>query len=88
MFTSGDRRAARILSQQKAEFRRREGEAIMAHFTRLREQRDATSPALDLLRDIKRLNDHLVAGAAYPLLEAAGELMPSRIADEGDGQPT
>jgi len=30
----------------------------------------------------------LVAGAAYPVLEAAGELMPSRIADEGDGQST
>ena len=43
-----------------------------------------TSP-LDLLRDIKRLNDHLVAGAAYPVLEAAGDLMPSRIADDGGG---
>jgi phosphate:Na+ symporter len=32
---------------------------------------------LDLLRDIKRLNDHLVAGAAYPVLEASGDLMPS-----------
>ena len=87
VFTTGDRRAARVLSQQKAEFRRREGEAIKAHFTRLRRQRDATAPALDLLRDIKRLNDHLVAGAAYPVLEAAGELMPSRIADDGYGHP-
>ena len=87
VFTTGDRRAARVLSQQKAEFRRREGEAIKAHFTRLRRQRDPTAPALDLLRDIKRLNDHLVAGAAYPVLEAAGELMPSRIADDGDGHP-
>ena len=87
VFTTGDRRAARVLSQQKAEFRRREGEAIKAHFARLRQQREATAPALDLLRDIKRLNDHLVAGAAYPVLEAAGELMPSRIADDGDGQP-
>jgi hypothetical protein len=42
--------------------------------------------ALDLMRDIKRLNDHLVAGAAYPVLEATGDLMPSRIAeDSGDG---
>jgi len=85
VFTTGDKRAARVLSQQKAEFRHREGEAIKAHFARLRRQRDATAPALDLLRDIKRLNDHLVAGAAYPVLEAAGELMPSRIADDGDG---
>ena len=87
VFTTGDRRAARVLSQQKAEFRRREGEAIKTHFARLRQQREATAPALDLLRDIKRLNDHLVAGAAYPVLEAAGELMPTRIADDGDGHP-
>jgi phosphate:Na+ symporter len=87
VFTTGDRRAARILSQQKAEFRRREGEAIKAHFARLREHRDAAAPPLDLLRDIKRLNDYLVAGAAYPVLEAAGELMSSRIAEEGDGRP-
>jgi Na+/phosphate symporter len=32
---------------------------------------------LDLLRDIKRLNDHLVAGAAYLVLEASGDLTPS-----------
>jgi phosphate:Na+ symporter len=87
VFTTGDRRAARLLSQQKAEFRRREGEAIKAHFARLREQRETVAPSLDLLRDIKRLNDHLVAGAAYPVLEAAGELMSSRIADEDDGRP-
>ena len=87
VFTTGDRRAARVLSQQKAEFRRREGEAIKTHFARLRQQREATVPALDLLRDIKRLNDHLVAGAAYPVLEAAGELMPSRIAEDGDSHP-
>ena len=37
VFTTGDRRAARVLSQQKAEFRRREGEAIKTHFARLRQ---------------------------------------------------
>jgi phosphate:Na+ symporter len=88
VFTTGDKRAARVLSQQKAEFRRREGEAIKAHFARLRQQRNVAAPSLDLLRDIKRLNDHLVAAAAYPVLEAAGELMPSRIADDEDGHPT
>ena len=88
VFMTGDRRAARVLSQQKAEFRRREADTIKAHFARLRDQRDASAPEatpLDLLRDIKRLNDHLVAGAAYPVLEAAGELMQSRIARDDDG---
>jgi hypothetical protein len=32
------------------------------------------------LRDIKRLNDHLVAGAPYPVLDARG-LLASRIWD-------
>ena len=86
---TGDRRAARVLSQQKAEFRRREAEAIRTHFARLRDRRDAFAPEatpLDLLRDIKRLNDHIVAGAAYPVLEAAGDLMQSRIAHDGDDE--
>jgi len=87
VFMTGDARAARVLTQQKAEFRRREGEAIKTYFAQLRYQdRTAatqTSP-LDLLRDIKRLNDHLVAGAAYPVLQASGDLMPSRIIDDGD----
>ena len=90
MFVTGDRHAARVLSQQKEEFRRREADAIKAHFAGLRDRRDGAAPQatpLDLLRDIKRLNDHLVAGAAYPVLEAAGDLMPSRLA-HGDEGPT
>ncbi|RBP15751.1 phosphate:Na+ symporter [Roseiarcus fermentans] len=87
VFTTGDRRAARVLSQQKAEFRRREAEAVRSHFAELRSGDVGPRAApLDLLRDIKRLNDHLVAGAAYPVLEAAGELMQTRIAeDSGPG---
>ena len=41
VFMTGDPRAARVLTQQKAEFRRREAEAIKTHFCRLREHRDA-----------------------------------------------
>ena len=91
VFMTGDRRGAKLLSQQKAEFRRREAEAVKTHFARLRDQPNRMpqeAAPLDLLRDIKRLNDHLVAGAAYPVLEAAGELMPSRIVDDDDqGSP-
>jgi phosphate:Na+ symporter len=56
--------------------RRRRSLAIKADFARLRERRGAlTAQAtpLDLLRDLRRLNDHLVAGAAYPVLEAGGD---------------
>ncbi len=34
---------------------------------------------LDLLRDLKRVNGHLVAAAAYPVLEGQGELLASRL---------
>ncbi len=84
VFAAGDRWAAKILSQQKAEFRRREAEAMRTHFARLRES-EGSGPRVaprDRLREIKRVNDHLVAGAAYPVLEAAAELMPSRIAGD------
>jgi phosphate:Na+ symporter len=38
---------------------------------------------LDLLREIKQVNSHVVAAAAYPVLEGQGELLPSRVrADE------
>ena len=86
VFMTGDARAAKVLTQQKAEFRRRETDAIRTHFADLRDRNRSTAkqaPPLDLLRDIKRLNDHLVAGAAYPVLEASGDLMPSRIVDDG-----
>ena len=34
---------------------------------------------LDLLRDMKRVNMHLVSAAAYPVLEQSGELLPTRL---------
>lgn len=34
---------------------------------------------LDALRDIKQIDTHLVAAAAYPVLEGKGELLPSRL---------
>jgi phosphate:Na+ symporter len=37
---------------------------------------------LDLLREFKRLNSHLVAAAAYPVLEGQGELLSSRLRAE------
>ena len=34
---------------------------------------------LDILRDMKGINSHLVGAAAYPLLARHGELLPSRL---------
>jgi phosphate:Na+ symporter len=76
---TGDLRAARAPTRQKSEFRRREADAIRAHLAQLRKSNGRQALPLDLLRDIKRLNDHLVAGAAYPVLEARGAPPARRI---------
>jgi phosphate:Na+ symporter len=39
----------------------------------------ASSIHLDLLRDIKLINSHIIAAAAYPVLERTGALLPSRL---------
>jgi hypothetical protein len=51
-------------------------------FERLRSGRidtaETSSLHLDALRYLKDVNAHLVAGAAYPVLESKGELLASR----------
>jgi phosphate:Na+ symporter len=91
LFMSGDERAARLLAAEKEIFRRLESEATSAHFARLRAGRlesvETSTMHLDALRDLKSVNTHLVAAAAYPVLENAGELLPSRIRqDDEEGQ--
>ena len=56
-----------------------------AHFEAMRGGGgDETSALhLDLLRDIRRVNAHLAAAAAYPVLDSHGELLPSRLASSG-----
>jgi phosphate:Na+ symporter len=79
IFMTGDPRAAWALTEQKSEFRRREADAIRAHLAQLRKNDGRQALPLDLLRDIKRLNDHLVACGSNPVLEASGALLASRI---------
>jgi phosphate:Na+ symporter len=78
-----DRRAARELVGSKEVFRELEAQATAAHLARLREASPVTIEAstlfLDLMRDLKRINAHVVAAAAYPVLEAEGALLPSRL---------
>jgi hypothetical protein len=51
-----------------------------SHLARLREGRpesiEPSSLHLDVLRDLKRIHSH-ICSAAYPVLEAAGELQPN-----------
>ncbi len=84
LFMTEDPRAARLLAEEKPAFRDAESAATRAHFERLRaggvDAVETSAIHLDLLRDMKLVNGHIVAAAAYPVLERAGELLQSRIA--------
>jgi phosphate:Na+ symporter len=83
VFMTEDLRAARLLAAEKQVFRDIEAAATQAHFDRLRAGRTDMAETgalhLDLLRDLKQVNAHLVAAAAYPVLKNQGELLPSRL---------
>jgi phosphate:Na+ symporter len=83
LFVIEDERAARLLAAEKEAFRNLEADATASHFERLRSGRvdtaETSSLHLDALRHIKQINTHLVAAAAYPVLESKGELLPSRL---------
>ncbi|MES1201124.1 MAG: Na/Pi cotransporter family protein [Pseudomonadota bacterium] len=87
VFVSGDEAAARMLVQQKEAFRGIETEATEAHFAQVRAGRqdaiETSALYLDVLRDLKRINAHLVEAAAYPILKAAGDLLPNRLRSSG-----
>ncbi|MBP2299454.1 Na/Pi cotransporter family protein [Azospirillum picis] len=82
VFVSGDLRSARALMREKEVIRDMETLATEAHFARLRAGRtesvETSALHLDILRDLRRINAHLVA-AAYPVLDQSGELLPSRL---------
>ena len=83
VFMTDDLRAARLLAAEKEAFRDIEATATQAHFDRLRAGNtglaEASALHLDVLRDLKQVNAHLVAAAAYPVLKSQGGLLPSRL---------
>ena len=89
VFMTDDVRAARLLVAEKEAFRDIEAQATTAHFARLRAGRVDTAETstlhLDTLRDLARVNAHLVAAAAYPVLEGRGELLPNRLRQVEEG---
>lgn len=86
VFLTGDLKAARQLLDEKTRIREIDMAAAESHLERLRAGRlesvETSSLHLDILRDLKRIHSHLCA-AAYPALEAAGELRPSRLCKPG-----
>ncbi|AZG09711.1 Na/Pi cotransporter family protein [Pigmentiphaga sp. H8] len=95
LFVTADARAARLLAAEKETFRGMEGQATQTHFERLRSGRvDTTETSalhLDVLRDLRRINSHLVASAAYAapeVLSAPGGTAPVTAgAPEAAGTP-
>lgn len=83
LFVTEDQRTARMLVEEKVAFRDAEAKATALHFDRMRtndvQAAQASSIHLDLLRDIKQINSHIIAAAAYPVLERTGALRPSRV---------
>lgn len=82
VFMTGDLNSARQLVTEKATLRATEFAAAENHLARLREGRsesiESSSLHLDILRDLKRIHSH-ICSVAYPVLERAGELQPSRL---------
>ncbi len=87
VFMTGDADQARKLVAEKTQLRNAELAAAERHLERLREGRpetlETTSLHLDVLRDLKRIHSH-ICSAAWPVLEAAGELPAART---GEGEP-
>ncbi|MGN6159925.1 MAG: Na/Pi cotransporter family protein [Devosia sp.] len=83
LFMTDDARVARQLAEEKVAFRRAEREAVAAHFDVMRADKTGegmqSAIHLDLLRDMKLINSLIVAAAAYPVLDRAGELLPTRL---------
>ena len=88
VFMNDDVRIARTLIEEKARLRTAELAYAESHLARLRAGRpesiETSSLHLDVLRDLKRIYSH-ICSVAYPVLEAAGELQPSRLKESEAG---
>lgn len=82
VFLTRDLQMARRLMERKQSVRRLERASLEHHMTRLHDRQPetllTTSLHMDVLRDLKRINGHLISVAA-PILEEAGLLRASRL---------
>jgi phosphate:Na+ symporter len=80
-----DLHQARELAVEKARFRKLEAQEAEAQLEKIKSGKiDAAEIGavyLDILRDLKGINSHIIGAAAYPLLARNGELLPSRLRD-------
>ncbi|MES3000528.1 MAG: Na/Pi cotransporter family protein [Pseudomonadota bacterium] len=82
VFLNGNVRDAQKLLEEKARFRDLERAYAASHLVRLAgntpQSIETSSLHIDLISDLKRINSHICA-IAYPILDSAGALAPSRL---------
>lgn len=82
VFLNGDVRDAQRLLEEKARFRDLERAYAVTHLDRLSDNStlsiETSSLHLDLISDLKRINSH-ICSIAYPILDSAGALSPTRL---------
>ncbi|WP_454904376.1 Na/Pi cotransporter family protein [Variovorax gossypii] len=89
VFLNGNVRDAQKLLEEKVRFRDLERAYATTHLDRLSDRTtlsiETSSLHIDLISDLKRINSH-ICSIAYPILESAGALAPSRLKDPQLGQ--
>ena len=82
VFLNGNVRDAQRLLEEKVRFRNMERAYAATHLDRLsglsQQSMDTSALHLDLISDLKRINSH-ICSIAYPILDGAGVLAPSRL---------
>jgi len=82
VFLIGNLHDAQRLLEEKVRFRELEHEYASTHLVRLAEQTtssiETSSLHIDLISELKRINSH-ICSIAYPILDSAGALAPSRL---------
>lgn len=86
IFVTRDFDLARQMMEIKVDVRRMEKQSSQRHLERLRDGRadslQTSSLHLDILRDLKRINAHIVS-VAHPILHESGVLIESRLRNVG-----
>ena len=86
IFVTSDFKLAKQMMEVKVEVRRMERQSSERHLERLRDGRTdslrTSSLHLDILRDLKRINAHIVS-VAHPILNESGLLVESRLRASG-----
>ena len=82
VFLNGNLQDAKLLLEEKIRFRDMELAYAANHLNRLSDNTlqsiETSSLHLDLISDLKRINSH-ISSIAYPILDSAGALEPSRL---------